>query len=322
VTPARLLVLGAGGFIGAHVRSALRSAGWDGVAYVSRTTGELDDSNDLRERWHTVDLATAGRDELATVLRAERPEAVINCSGVTEGSVDRLVRGNVVVVGELLAAMAGVVPGSRLVHVGSSAEYGAVPVGTAISEVTPANPVGPYGLTKLAGSELVLAAGRAKALDAVVLRVFNPIGSGISANTLPGKTVAAIRAALAGGDRRISLGALDDHRDFVDVTDVAEAICAAASAAAAPLGPRVLNVGSGRATLARDLVTQLAAVAGFDGEIAEDRRSSARPGAVPWQQADIAAIAEVLNWRPRRELAESIEAVWAAANHDGGSRPA
>jgi NDP-hexose 4-ketoreductase len=319
VTPPRLLVLGAGGFLGSHVRAALRSAGWDDVAYVSRTA-EVDSSH-RGERWHSLDLATAGREGLATVLRAERPDAVINCSGVTEGAVDRLVRGNVVLVGELLAAIADATPGSRLVHVGSSAEYGAVPVGSAISEETPANPVGPYGLTKLAGSELVLAAGRAKAVDAVVLRVFNPIGSGISANTRPGKTVAAIRAALAGGDRRISLGALGDYRDFVDVVDVAEAICAAASAADAPLGPRLLNVGSGRATLARDLVMKLAAEAGFDGEIAEDQPVSARPGTVPWQQADIAAIAEVLDWRPRRELAESIEAVWAAAEPGRRDQP-
>jgi nucleoside-diphosphate-sugar epimerase len=98
------------------------------------------------------------------------------------------------------------------------------------------------------------------------------------------------------------------------------AACAAAGAAAGPLGPRILNVGSGRATLARDLVTQLAAVAGFDGEIAEDRPVSERPGAVPWQQADIATIAHVLDWRPQRELAESIEAVWAAANQDRGDQ--
>jgi nucleoside-diphosphate-sugar epimerase len=216
--------------------------------------------------------------------------------------------------------MADTAAGSRLVQIGSSAEYGAVPVGAGITEGTRANPVGPYGVTKLAASELVLAAGRAKAVDAVVLRVFNPIGSGISANTLPGRAVAAMRAALAGGERRIALGPLDDHRDFVDVGDVADAVVVAATAGG-PLGPRILNVGSGRATRARDLVTGLAAVARFDGEIAEDQSTSARSAAVPWQQADIAAIGSLLDWRPRRALAESLEAAWRGAENVAGDRP-
>jgi nucleoside-diphosphate-sugar epimerase len=287
---------------------------------VSRSPGDRTASQP-HERWHRLDLSTAGRDDLAGLLRDERPEVVINCSGVTDGDAGRLVRGNVVLVADLLVAMAAVVPGSRLVQVGSSAEYGAVPIGTPIAEEAPPNPVGMYGLTKLAGSELALAAGRAEDVDAVVLRVFNPIGSGISASTLPGRTVAALRAALTAGERRISLGALDDHRDFVDADDVADAICAAATAAGR-LGPRVLNVGSGRATQARDLVTALAGVAGFEGEIAEDRATSTRSTAVPWQQADITAIAEFLDWRPRRELAQSIDALWRGAEGNGADQSA
>ena len=323
MTPARLLVLGAGGFLGSHVRAALRSAGWDDVALVSRSPGD-GSAKHRHERWHRLDLSTAGRDDLARLLRKERPDAVINCSGVTEGDAGRLVRGNVVLVADLLAAMAATLPGSRLVQVGSSAEYGAVPIRAIIAEDVPPNPVGMYGLTKLAGSELALAAGRAQEVDAVILRVFNPIGRGISANTLPGWTVAALRAALAAGERRIALGALDDHRDFVDADDVADAICAAATAATAagPLGPRVLNVGSGRATRARDLVTALAGVAGFEGEIAEDRPASTRSTSVPWQQADIAAIAELLDWRPRRELAQSVDALWRGAKGVGADQSA
>jgi nucleoside-diphosphate-sugar epimerase len=149
-------------------------------------------------------------------------------------------------------------------------------------------------------------------VDAVVLRVFNPIGSGMTPSSLPGRAAAALSEALAAGERRIALGSLEDHRDFVDVGDVAEAVVAAA-AAPGPIGPRILNVGSGHATRARDLVAQLAAVARFDGEIAEDQTSSPRSSAVPWQQADISLIASTLGWLPRRTLAQSIEDVWRDA---------
>lgn len=305
MSPRRLLVVGAGGFLGTHVRRALVAAGWDDVAFVSSSEGGTG-------RWHRLDLAIADRAALAAIIAAERPAAVVNCSGTTHGDAVRLVRGNAVLVGELLAAIADAARGVRFVQLGSSAEYGAVQPGTAIDEETPANPLATYGVTKLAGTELALAAGRTGAVDAVVLRVFNPIGSGMTPSTLPGRAAAALREALAAGERRIALGSLEDHRDFVDVGDVAEAVVAAA-AAPGPIGPRIFNVGSGRATRARDLVAQLAAVARFDGEIAEDQASSPRSSAVPWQRADISSISSTLGWRPRRTLAQSIEDVWRDA---------
>lgn len=315
MSPGRLLVVGAGGFLGAHVRRSLDAAGWDDVAFVSSSQGAPSGEGAAdggTGRWHRLDLASADRTALTGIVAAERPTAIVNCSGTTHGDATRLVRGNVVLVGELLAAIADVVRGARFVQLGSSAEYGAVEPGTAIDEATPANPLATYGVTKLAGTELALAAGRAGVVDAVVLRVFNPIGSGMATSTLPGRAAAALREALATGERRIALGSLDDYRDFVDVGDVAEAVVAAV-AAPGPLGPRILNVGSGRATRARDLVTELAAVAGFDGDIAEDQASSPRSSAVPWQQADISSIGSILGWRPRRTLAQSIEDVWRDA---------
>ena len=310
----RLLVVGAGGFLGTHVRRALVAAGWDDVAFVSSSGGAPAGKAAAAGtgRWHQMDLAIADRRALAAIIAAERPVAIVNCSGTTHGDATRLVRGNVVLVGELLAAIADAGRGVRFVQLGSSAEYGAVQPGTAIDEETPANPLATYGVTKLAGTELALAAGRTGAVDAVVLRVFNPIGSGMTPSSLPGRAAAALSEALAAGERRIALGSLEDHRDFVDVGDVAEAVVAAA-AAPGPIGPRILNVGSGHATRARDLVAQLAAVARFDGEIAEDQTSSPRSSAVPWQQADISLIASTLGWLPRRTLAQSIEDVWRDA---------
>ncbi|HET9456247.1 MAG TPA: NAD(P)-dependent oxidoreductase [Candidatus Limnocylindrales bacterium] len=315
MSPGRLLVVGAGGFLGTHVRRALAAAAWDDVTFVSGSEAApagAAAADGGTGRWHRLDLATADRTALAPIIAAERPVAIVNCSGTTRGDAARLVRGNVVLVGELLAAAADAARGARFVQLGSSAEYGAVEPGTAIDEATPANPLATYGVTKLAGTELALAAGRTGAVDAVVLRVFNPIGGGMTPSSLPGRAAAVLRGALAAGERRIALGSLEDHRDFVDVGDVAEAVVAAA-AAPERLGPRILNVGSGRATRARELVAQLAAVAGFDGEIAEDQASSPRSSAVPWQQADISSIASTLGWRPRRTLAQAVEAVWRDA---------
>jgi nucleoside-diphosphate-sugar epimerase len=266
--------------------------------------------------WRRLDLAVADRRDLARLIEAERPDTIINCAGVTAGDAPRQVRGNIVMVAELLAAAGARRPGARIVHLGSSAEYGLVPPDIPIREDADPNPVGTYGLTKLAATELVLAAGRAGQFDSLVLRVFNPIGAGLPAGNLLSHAATLMLDARASRSGRIHLGSLDAYRDFVDADDVADAVLAAALAPGS-FGSLVLNVGSGRATRARDLVMLLARVAGFEGEVAEDARASPRSAEVPWQCADVASIAENLGWRVERSLETSLRAVWGAvANGD------
>jgi NDP-hexose 4-ketoreductase len=310
MTRPRLLVLGAGGFLGRHVTETLEATDGVDLALVSRSaTGA---------NGHPIDLGTADRRDLGRIIRAVRPDVIINCSGVTRGSLPALIRGNVVLVAELLAAVAAEDQACRVVHLGSAAEYGAVPVGTPVTEETPPNPVGAYGIAKLAGSELVLAAARAGDCEAIVLRVFNPIGTGVPVNTVLGRAAQALRAAIRAGDDRIRLGSLDDERDFVDVRDVADAVRAAALLPGR-IGAQVLNVGSGTATLVRDAVARLAAAANFQGAVEEDEPVAAAPR-VSWQQADISSAARVLGWQPARSLGDAIEAVWSGSAGQASER--
>ena len=141
-------------------------------------------------------------------------------------------------------------------HLGSAAEYGPGEPGTAVAESAPPRPASAYGATKLAGTRLV-ELGRAAGLDAVVLRVFNPVGPGAPDGILPGRLVSEFRRALADGSE-VQLGPLDAVRDFVDARDVADAVIAAALAGRAPgrggqpdgssggLPEAVINVASGQ----------------------------------------------------------------------------
>jgi NDP-hexose 4-ketoreductase len=115
--------------------------------------------------------------------------------------------------------------------------------------------------------------GRATGLDAVVLRVFNPVGPGAPDTILPGRVVAELRRALTGGPAA-SLGRLDAVRDFVDARDVADAAIAAVQAPALPGG--VINIGSGAGVPVRTLVKDLVAISGYDGPVHEDAGGSPR----------------------------------------------
>jgi nucleoside-diphosphate-sugar epimerase len=150
--------------------------------------------------------------------------------------------------------------------------------------------------------------------------VFNPLGPGAPATTLAGRVVAELGRA-TGPAAEIHLGPLGDHRDFVDVRDVAEAAVAAALAPAVECP--VLNIGSGRATPIRSVVDELVTIAGFTGRIREGERGATRSRQVPWQQADVGAAARCLGWRPRRAMSTSLRDLWrnhqAAAIWDAGS---
>ena len=286
----RVMVFGAGGFLGARICALLADRG---VEYrgLSRSRGEP-----IRR----CDVTTMHPYALDTQIGLYKPTVIVNAVGATLGEPAELVRANVIAVEALLASIRDNAGHARFVHLGSAAEYGGGPHGTSLDEQTPTRPAGPYGLTKLAGSELVLRAQRGGA-DAVVLRIFDVIGPCAPASTLTGRVIRDLRSR-----QLIEVGSLDVWRDFVDVRDVAEAVVAVALAEAKP--PAVLNVGTGRATLARDVAGQLFELSGQPARIVED---GGGPG-VSWQQADVELIGKQLGWSPKVSLEQSLADSWSA----------
>jgi nucleoside-diphosphate-sugar epimerase len=295
----RLLLLGASGFLGSHiVRAAEPLPDIDLVRHTRR--GEVGPGVEL-------DLAAAGSDQLRELLERVRPDVVVNAVGATGSDPEMLAALNVGVIELLLAALQGMLASVRLVTFGSAAEYGPTPAGEPIDETRPARPVSAYGRTKLAGTRLVVEARDDGRVDGVVLRVFNPLGAGMPASTLAGSAARQLRSAIASGEAAIRLGPLGDYRDFVDARDVADAVLAVAQSG--HLDDPILNVGSGVAVRSRDLVEQLADLAGFRGEVLEDNAVPERSGAVHWQQAATGRLRRI-GWERRRTLRDSLMSLW------------
>lgn len=299
----RVLLFGASGFVGARVEAALLEDPRVGelIRVGRRDTGE---PNRLRH-----DLASDGVDRLADLLRETSPGVVINCTGSLGGDTTALVRANVVVTSQLVAAMTVAAPMARLVALGSAAEYGVIPFGKQVSEDAYEAPVSAYGVTKLASTGLIRVAVRKGDLDAVVLRPFNPIGPGVPLDSVLGRAAVSIREALEAGRDHIVMGPLGAYRDFVDVRDVATTITAAALAPR--LGEPVLNVGTGVATTTRDAVGMLAESAGFKGRVVESNPAPDRSASVNWIAADTSRITRTLGWAPTHDLHDSVAACWS-----------
>ncbi|MFI0720354.1 NAD-dependent epimerase/dehydratase family protein [Streptomyces sp. NPDC021224] len=306
----RILVLGARGFLGGPVAARLAAEPGVTVLHGSRRAAPAEGpAPDLG-----VDLGSVPVDLLAAALGGLRPDAVVNCAGLAAGPASTLAAVNARGAAALAEAMSAAVPNARLVHLGSAGEYGPGLPGEPLAETAPARPAGVYGATKLAGTLAVTGSG----LDAVALRVFNPVGAGAPVSGLPGRLAAAFRGAPPDGVVRT--GDLGAYRDFVDVADVAEAVALAATAPG-PLPP-VLNIGSGVATPVRDLAAELAVRCGFTGRVDESGTGSERSAAVSWVQADVSLAATALGWRPTRTLHDSLAALSRAATPaPAGARP-
>ncbi len=294
----RVLVVGATGFLGGHVLHQLAQREDVEVTVLTRSS-----DSPLPYPCVVADLVTDDELKVGRLLRGLDPTAVINCAGAVSGEMNVLAAANIGLVGALVGAIASSGCGARLVHIGSSAEYGAGTPGTPVAETAVPHPMSAYAVTKLAGTETVLKAAAAGRVQGVVLRVFNPVGPGTSESSLTGRVLAELdRVRLTSGPLR--LGPLGASRDFIDVRDVA---AAAVRAALLPGDLRgVFNIGRGQAVPVRHLVHALCASAGYDGDIVEDRPASDRSAAVDWQCADITRARALLGWHPTRDLLESM----------------
>ncbi|EST36507.1 reductase [Streptomycetaceae bacterium MP113-05] len=302
----RVLLIGAPGYLGRFVADRLLAD----PAVQLTVLGRGDDA-DVR-----FDLSSGSPGALTRFLNAVHPGVVINCAGAVRGGARELTRHNTVGVATVCEALRRSTCSARLVHLGCSAEYGPAQPGSSTAEDAVPRPGGPYGVSKLAATELVLASG----LDAVVLRVFSPAGPGTPAGSPLGRLAEGMRRALQQGDSELKLPGLAVQRDFVDVRDVARAVHAASLSAA----QGVVNIGTGRAVRMREAASLLARVAGYAGAVHDLEPSVPGPsGGTPafpypdgcglWQQADVRTARDRLGWRPRIGLEESLADIWMEA---------
>ncbi|MEV7734286.1 UDP-glucose 4-epimerase GalE [Streptomyces sp. NPDC086033] len=202
----------------------------------------------------------------------------------------------------------------RFLFSSSAAVYGNPDV-ELITEETPCAPVNPYGETKLAGEWLVRAAGQAHGISTVCLRYFNVAGAAAPelADTGVFNIVPMVFDRLTRGEAPRIFG--DDYptpdgtcvRDYIHVSDLAEAHLAAARHLSGRSGDLTVNIGRGAGVSVREMVTVI-------GEVTGDRRPAVveprRPGDAPVSVASAARAAETLGWSARRGVREMIDSAW------------
>lgn len=315
-----ILVTGGAGYIGAHVVRLLQQRGEEVVVVDDLSTGRSDRIGDAT--LVELDVASAEAVDVLTRVMTERGvDAVVHFAARKQvgESVEKpawYYQQNVGGFTNLVAAMeaAGV---ERLVFSSSAATYG-MPSVSLVEEKLHAEPINPYGETKLVGEWLGRAAGRAWGLRFVALRYFNVAGSGWPELGDPAilNLVPMVLDRLERGERPKIFG--DDYptpdgtciRDYIHVLDLAEAHLSAIAYLDRDERPfDVFNVGTGTGSSVREVLDALGEASGLDMTADVLPR---RAGDPPQLVGDPRRINEVLGWTATNGLPEIVRSAWEA----------
>jgi len=314
-----ILVTGGAGYLGSHVCKALAANGYSPVAYDDLSTG----SRDL-VKWGPLELGDIGdRERLAEMFIRVRPQAVIHLAALVVDPVsmfepDNYYRTNVAGSLTLFRAMAeaGV---DKLVYCSSAAAYG-MPEENPIDESQPLDAIIPYGTSKLMAERTLPDFARAHNMDWMSLRVFNVAGADPEGEagrpSLKDTDVvsATVRAALGKGETLQIFGTdyeTEDGtpvRDFVHVSDVAQAHVLALGHVLNGDKSAIVNVGSGCGHSVKDVVAAVGRASGREVPVAD---GPPRPGDPPVMVADISLAKEMLDWKPEHtDLDDMVATAW------------
>ena len=305
----RILVTGATGFLGHAVTSALADRGHVVIA-LSRTSTDVPSKADRHIRADvrsSADIIDAVADtdavcHLAALVRVR--DSLTNPLDYWRTNV-----GGTLNVLEALARSATQKTPKRLILSSTGAVYG-TPEHQPIGEDHITAPSNPYAATKLAADLAASHLARTGLIGAVTLRAFNIAGasSGRADHDLT-RLIPNILAVQAGHAHELVVnGDGSAVRDFVHVDDMADAFARAVDTCQAG-DWRVYNIGSGRRTTIREVISTAEQVTGKPVPVRH-----APPANEPRVLvADASRAIAELNWQPKRShLTRIISDAWMA----------
>jgi NAD dependent epimerase/dehydratase len=312
----RVLVTGAGGFIGSHLTAALVRAGARVTALTHYSSRE-DDAN--------LDALDSDERQAITVVRADI---------LDPHALRRITRGQEIVfhlaaqiaipysylspqifletnAGGTLHVMEAALANdvTRVLHTSTSEVYGTAQY-IPIDERHPLQAQSPYAASKIAADRIAESFHRSYGVPLVTVRPFNTFGPRQSSRAI----VPTIMGQLASKAVRLRLGSLEPVRDLNYVSNTVSAFLHLAEASGV-IGSE-FNVGSGEGVTVGELARRIMHIAGHEVPIDCDKERL-RPAASEVMRlvCDSARIRGI-GWRPQVSLDEGLEQTWAAIAHN------
>jgi UDP-glucose 4-epimerase len=294
----RVVVTGGAGFIGSHVVDALVARG-DAVTVIDDLSyGSKANLNPAAD-FHKLDIRSA---EAAELLIRVSPQAVTHLAAQMSVSVsvrEPVFDAQVNVLGSLNMMDAARQVGAKVVFASTGgAIYGPTDL-VPTPETSPALPIAPYGVAKLAVERYLYSYQVQHGLDSVALRFANVYGPRQTPHGEAG-VVAIFARAMLFDSKAVING--DGHftRDYVYVADTVRAVLLSLD------GDEngIFNVGTGREVDVNEVFRMLVHATGVS---VPERHGPDRPGDVRRSAVDANLIAARLGWRPEVTLEEGVQ---------------
>ncbi len=309
------LVTGGAGYIGSHTVHALLDRGDAVVVLDDLSTGV---KAQVGAGAHFVEGDVADSALLRQTIADHDVDSVIHFAGsivVPESVADPLAYydNNVVKSRSVIAAC--VAAGVEQMIFSSTATVYAEDAAQPLAEISPKAPISPYARSKLMTEWMLEDVSRATKLRHMVLRYFNVAGAdpaGRTGQSTPKATHLIKRAA------QVALGRVPyldifgtDYptpdgtgvRDYIHVTDLAAAHLLALDALKSGAASTSYNVGYGKGTSVRQVITGVERVTGNKLPVKESPR---RAGDPPTLISDPGRIKRELGWTPAHEDLDGI----------------
>ena len=317
-----ILVTGGAGYIGSHTVLALREKGCKVLVLDNLEYGH----QDLVENVLDVELIVGDINDyelLCNTFKSNNISAVIHFAayayvGESCSNPGKYYRNNVVGTLTLLEAMrdSGV---NRIVFSSTCATYGE-PSQVPIVESEPQNPINPYGVTKLTVEKMLKDFDAAHNIKSVIFRYFNAAGSDpqgrLGEDHSPETHLIPLVLQTALGHRKaISIFGTDYPtpdgtciRDYIHVTDLAEAHVLGLAYLFEKDSSNVFNLGNGSGFSVKEVIETARKVTGQEiAAIEEDRRAGDPPILVGSSEK----AQKLLGWKPSySDLTQIIEHAW------------
>jgi NAD dependent epimerase/dehydratase len=315
----KVLVTGAGGFIGSHLVEALVAMGCSVrcfVRYTSRSDrGWLDTFPEKLLR--KLDIVAGDLKDPDAVRGAISECAIVFHLGALIGipysytHPRNYVDTNVIGSTNVLTACRDL-EAERLVHVSTSEVYGSAQY-VPIDENHPKVGQSPYSASKIAADMMAESFHRSFGLPVAIIRPFNTFGPRQSLRAV----VPTIISQLLSGST-VRLGSLTPIRDFTYVSDTVAGIIRGAEVDEA-VG-QTINLGTGREVVIGELVEIVASLIGEKPKISR-QSSRVRPAEseVARLVSDNSRAQAVLDWSPEVSLSEGLKSTinWFKENLTG-----